>query len=163
MQLEARARELLGASEYISIATASLDGQPWSTPVTGVHDTKLNFYWSSWKEAVHSKNVRENPAVFITRFDSTRKRGDNHRRCLYIKASATEVEDVELIKTATMLLYGQSDAGYEAEAFLGDAQRRIYQACPEQVWLNDKSERELSSKTIKMRIEVPLPSLIELL
>lgn len=163
MELESIAAELLTASEYINIATVSLDGQPWNTPVTGVHDSQLNFYWSSWKHAQHSKNVRANARVFFTLYDSTRKRGDNHRKCLYVQAKAVEVEEPHDIAIATKLLYELSGAENSPEAFLKDAQRRIYKATPDNVWLNDVSESQVTSETIKMRIEVSLDGLRKLL
>jgi len=162
MELESRAKELLGVSEYINIATASPDGEPWNTPATGVYDQLLNFYWSSWKSAQHSKNVRANPRVFLTLYDSMRRRGENHRRCLYIQAHTIEVENPDDISLAMKLLYGKSEDRKTSD-FLGDEQRRMYKAVPTRLWLNDVSEREVTSKTIKMRIEVSLDSLRELL
>ena len=163
MNLELRAKELLQATEYINIASASSDGQPWNTPATGVHDKELNFYWSSWKNAQHSRFIRENSRVFITLYDSTRKRGDNHQRCLYVQAEASEVEDVEVIKLATGLLYGPPPGGNLPSDFLGEAQRRIYRAVPLKLWLNDKSESEVTSETLKMRVAVSISALKGLL
>jgi nitroimidazol reductase NimA-like FMN-containing flavoprotein (pyridoxamine 5'-phosphate oxidase superfamily) len=160
MELEKRAAELLGASEYINIATASISGEPWNTPVTGVHDQELNFYWSSWKEAQHSVFIRGNPRVFITLYDSTRKRGDNHRRCLYFQAEAREVNEPEIIKLATTLLYGEES---EKSNFTGEAQRRIYKAVPKSVWLNDKSESQVTEETIKMRVQVSIDPLRQII
>ncbi len=162
MELESRAKELLGVSEYINIATASLDGEPWNTPVTGVHDPLLNFYWSSWKAAHHSKNIQENPRVFLTLYDSTRKRGDNHRRCLYIQAEAMELDNSDEILLAMSLLYGASGDRKPTD-FLGEAQRRMYKAVPKSLWLNDVSERELTRETVKMRVEVSINTLKKLL
>jgi len=159
MKLEEIAKELLNASEYINIASSSTSGEPWNTPATGVYDKELNFYWSSWKEANHSINVRENPRVFITLYDSTRKRGDNHRKCLYIKAKAFEATEASDIEKAMSLLYAEHSTDRETSMFLGEAQRRIYKAVPIQIWLNDKSEREVTNETIKMRIEVSLDKL----
>ena len=85
MDLEQRAQELISSMEYINLATASSAGEPWNTPVYAVSDSELKFYWSSWKEAEHSKNIRANSRIFFTLYDSTRKRGDNNRRCLYLR------------------------------------------------------------------------------
>ncbi len=159
MEIENIAKELLNVSEYINIATSTASGEPWNTPVTGVYDEELNFYWSSWKKANHSINIRNNPRVFITLYDSTRKRGNNHRRCLYIKAVASEVTDTLDIEKAMSLLYVEHSTNRESNMFLGEAQRRIYKAIPSQIWLNDRSEREVVNETIKMRIEVSLEKL----
>lgn len=162
MELETRAKELLELNEYINIATASQDAQPWNTPATGVYDSELSFYWSSWKNAQHSINVRANSKVFLTLYDSTRKRGENHQRCLYVKATATELLDPSEISLAINLLYEQS-SNQKPSDFLGDAERRMYKAIPEQLWLNDLSEKEVTRETIKMRIEVSLDGVRALL
>src|SRR4051812_31689203 len=85
------AKELNDSMIYITLATVNDDGQPWNTPVYAVHDEKYNFYWSSWKDAEHSKNIRTNNRIFFVTFDSNRKRGDNHQRGLYVQASANEL------------------------------------------------------------------------
>lgn len=46
-----RAKDIVESNEYITIATASRDGQPWNTPVYAVHDEQYNFFWSSWIQA----------------------------------------------------------------------------------------------------------------
>jgi Pyridoxamine 5'-phosphate oxidase len=59
------------ASIYITIATADSNGQPWNTPLYAAYDEHYNFYWASWTESVHSRNIRQNPAVFLVVYDST--------------------------------------------------------------------------------------------
>ena len=85
--LAIRAKELIDNNLYITIATSS-DNQPWNTPVFADCDSKYNFYWSSWINAQHSQNIRNNSNIFFVIYDSTRALGTNHRQCLYIKASA---------------------------------------------------------------------------
>ena len=57
------------------------------------------------------------------------------------------------------LLYVEHSTNRESNMFLGGAQRGIYKAIPSQIWLNDRSEREVTNETIKMRIEVSLEKL----
>ena len=159
MELEDRAKELLSSIEYINLATVSESGHPWNTPVYAVHDEGLKFYWSSLKDAEHSKFIRANPQIFFTLYDSTRKRGDNNRRCLYFKGKAVELTDQDEIQKALDLLYGDDEGENHATDFLGEGLRRIYSALPEEAWLNDKSERQVTKDTIKMRIEVSLESI----
>ncbi len=159
MEKEQRAQELISSMEYINLATASSAGEPWNTPVSAVSDSELKFYWSSWKEAEHSKNIRANSRIFFTLYDSTRKRGDNNRRCLYLRGEGVELEDEGEIKKALDLLYGDEDDENVAADFLGEGLRRIYRAVPTEAWLNDKSERQVTRETIKMRIEVSLEKL----
>jgi len=151
--LVARALELLGGTPYFNIATEG-GGQPWNSPVWAAHDEQLNFYWSSWVKAVHSENIAANPRVFLTIYDSTRKRGTNNMRCLYLRCTAHAVEDLAEANKAFALLYpGEPPATGD---FLGAGQKRFYRATLLEAWLNCLSERELSPATIKMRADVSL-------
>lgn len=152
-ELATRALELLAGPPYFNVATAS-DGQPWNSPVWAARDGDLNLYWSSWIKAVHSENIARNPRVFLTLFDSTRKRGTNNMRCLYLQCTAVAVDESTEARKAFALLYpGEPIA---VEDFLGSGQKRFYRATPQRAWLNCLSERELTPSTIKMRAEVPL-------
>jgi hypothetical protein len=152
-ELASRALELLSGPPYFNVATAS-DGQPWNSPVWAARDDDLNLYWSSWIKAVHSENIARNPRVFLTLFDSTRKRGTNNMRCLYLQCTAVAVEDPAEAHRAFALLYPGEQI--TLDDFLGAGQKRIYRATPLHAWLNCLSERELSPSTIKMRAEIPL-------
>ena len=103
--LVARAIELLNGPPYLNVATATSDGQPWNTPVWAARDKDLSIYWSSWVKAIQSTNIVENPRVFLTLFDSTRKRGTNNLRCLYLQCTAAVVADPIEAKEAGALLY----------------------------------------------------------
>src|SRR5690625_4183597 len=104
----ARGAEILRMCQYANIATCR-DNQPWNTPVTAVADGELNCYWSSWTKAVHSQNIAMNPVVFLTFYDSTRARGTNNRRCLYLRCEANAVTDRNEGRKAHALLYPDAD------------------------------------------------------
>jgi hypothetical protein len=157
-----RARELLTAVRYVNIATASRVGVPWNTPVYAVWTSELTCYWSSWIQAEHSRNIRENDQVFLTLYDSTRPRGTNNLRCLYLRARAEEVAEPSEIANASAALYPGEDIS-AAIVFSGASVKRVYKAIPEQAWLNDRSEREVGPETVKMRVEVPLAELRSLM
>jgi hypothetical protein len=129
-----RAKTILEKIRYATIATVSKDGKPWNSPVTHEYDEDLNIYWSSDKNNQHSKNVRENPEVFIVIYDSTVPEGEGVG--LYIEATATEVIDPDEITFARRIKKGPA-YGRPADDFLGDAVRRVYKAVPKRVWLND--------------------------
>ena len=155
-QLAQRAKEIIEKVQYITLATAAKDGQPWNTPVYAVCDEQHNFLWISWREATHSKNVRENNKVFMVIYDSTRRRGDNHQQGVYILAKAYELRDKANVDHALKYLKGADGNKLDPSEFLDDSVKRIYRAVPKRVWLNDVSENQVSKETIKMRIEVPL-------
>jgi uncharacterized pyridoxamine 5'-phosphate oxidase family protein len=134
-----RAKAILGKIRYATIATASKNGKPWNSPVAHEYDKDLNIYWFSDKNNQHSKNVRENPEVFIVMYDSTVPEGEGVG--LYIEATATEVTDSDEITFARRIKKG-SDYDRPADDFLGDAVRRVYKAMPQRVWLNDAEMRD---------------------
>lgn len=157
--LAARAKEIIESVVYINIATASGAGSPWNTPVYAVHDETYNFFWSSWSEAEHSKNIKTNSSVFITVYDSTRTRGDNHLRGLYIQATAEELINSEDIDHALKYFTSVDGTKPKPTDFSGDNVKRLYKAVPQKMWLNDISESQVTKETIKMRIDVPVERL----
>ena len=152
--LVTRAIELLNGPPYFNVATASGDGEPWNTPVWAARGQGLRLYWSSWIKAVHSQNIEANPRVFLTLFDSTRKRGTNNQRCLYLQCTAAIVLDPRESQEAAELLYPGEVVSLSD--FLEGGLKRFYKATPQKAWLNCLSERELTPATVKMRVEVPL-------
>lgn len=86
-----RAKEIIEAVIYINIASVTESGMPWNMPVYATYDEDYNFFWLSWRESQHSKNIRANPDVFITIYDSTQQEGTGEG--VYIKARAEEVND----------------------------------------------------------------------
>lgn len=152
-ELVERAVELLNGPPYFNVATES-DGQPWNSPVWAARDQSLNLYWSSWVKAVHSENIGKNPRTFLTLFDSTRQRGTNNLRCLYLQCTTVTVRDPDEAAKAFALLYPGEDM--DLADFLGAGQKRFYRATPVRAWLNCLSERQLTPSTIKMRAEVSL-------
>ena len=152
-ELAVRALEVLNGAPYFNVATEG-DGQPWNCPVWAARDNELNLYWSSWIKAVHSENIARNPRTFLTIFDSTRKRGTNNMRCLYLQCLTVAVEDPFEAGKAFPLVY--PGEAVDLNDFLGAGQKRFYRATPTRAWLNSLSERELTPSTVKMRSEVPV-------
>jgi len=155
-ELGAKCAELLRTCLYANIATCH-DNEPWNTPVTAIRDSSLNLYWSSWIHAVHSRNIAANPRVFITFYDSTRARGTNNMRCLYLRCEAAVVSDPDEACKAHELIY--PTVRIDLTDFSDHGLKRFYRARPLEAWLNILSERELQPTTIKMRSEVPLESI----
>ena len=151
--LAAKAAALIRTCHYLNVAT-SQDDLPWNSPVFAVPDEHLNFCWSSWTNAVHSKNIQANPHVSISLYDSTHPRGSNNFRCLYLQCAAQVVTDPEEARKAYGLVYPGEPMNLGD--FLGSGLKRFYRATPQKAWLNCLSERELTPATLRMRVEVPL-------
>jgi hypothetical protein len=156
VELASRAADLIKAIPYLNLATCAAD-HPWSSPVYAVYDQQLNFYWSSWKEAAHSVNVASNPVCAFTIYDSTRPRGTNNYRCLYVECRVITVTDPDEAQMASQMLYPGETT--DLSNFLSDGLKRFYKAMPLKAWLNCLSERDLTPATIKMRVEVDLSAI----
>jgi uncharacterized protein YhbP (UPF0306 family) len=147
------ARAIIEKIIYITIATVSESGKPWNTPVYSAYDEKYNFFWASWKENEHSKNIRNNSDVFLVIYDSTA--GESTGKGVYVEAKAYELSDPEEIEHATKYLYGRKyKTPRDTKEFLGDYPRRVYKAVPEKFWINEDSE--VNGHFIDKRVEVKL-------
>ncbi len=148
-----KAKEIIERIRYITIATASKECEPWNTPVYAIHDEKYNFYWVSWSGTQHSKNIVENPSIFIVIYDSTVPEGAGEG--VYIKAKAYELIDRTEIEQAAVRLYaGKNKTPRPVEEFLGEHPRRIYKAVPEKIWRNLDVDKK--GKIVDTRQEVAL-------
>lgn len=135
MDLKTKAKEIISNVKYVTIATASENGEPWNTPVLAGYDDTFNFYWTSWKGTQHSKNIHSRPDVFIVIYDSSIPADTGG--CVYIKAKANELTDAEEIRHAAYLRYQRKNQSpRNVEDFLHDAPRRMYKATPEHFWVS---------------------------
>src|SRR5947207_13807830 len=64
------ARDIIGASRYLVLATADEAGRPWSSPVYFAHIGLAEFFWVSSPDVTHSRNIAVRPEVGIVVFDS---------------------------------------------------------------------------------------------
>lgn len=154
-----RAAEIIKEILYITIASVSADAQPWNTPVYSAFDKDLNFYWFSDKNSQHSQNVRGNNKVLLVIYNSTVPEGTGEG--VYIKATASELNDPEEILAAKAVLDERVGKGKErnAENYMGDAVLRGYKATALQVWMNDDDKDENGNYVRDIRVEVALDEL----
>jgi uncharacterized protein YhbP (UPF0306 family) len=145
--------------KYITIATicAGVNGYPWNSPVYSAFDSDYNFFWASEIQSQHSKNIRENPYVFLVIYNSTIPEGAGVGKGVYIQAQASEMSDPDQITRAHQLM--ASRAGKpprSAEYFLDDAPRRIYRATPTKMWVNDVVEQDDFRVDVRVEIDLAL-------
>jgi nitroimidazol reductase NimA-like FMN-containing flavoprotein (pyridoxamine 5'-phosphate oxidase superfamily) len=145
-----KAKQILTSIKYVAIATVDANNQPWNTPVAAFHfDDDYTLYWASWQDNQHSKNIRNNKQVFISVFDSTPP--DEPTSGVYIQAEAQELtNEAHVMKAAEVFgddRYNPSDGSQ----YLGDQPRRIYQAIPVHIWLND--DESINGDFVDRRIE----------
>lgn len=147
------AKEIINKIHYITLATVTPDGLPWSTPVFSAFDTQYTFYWRSAKNAIHSLNIKDNGKIFISIYDTTTPWGIGNG--VYIKATAFELIDKKDIQSALAILDKRSlKTVGTAQSFMNDNQRRIYKAVPKKVWIN--SDEEINGIFIDKRVEIQL-------
>lgn len=92
--LDAMARRVIDANQYMTLATTDPGGRPRLSPVYYTAARYSDFYWVSSPDAQHSRNLKETPAVEIVIFDSTAPVGAGE--AVYLAASARAIGDDEL-------------------------------------------------------------------
>lgn len=93
-----KAKEIIAENIYMTVSTASLDGEPWVSPVFFAYDEAYNFFWVSNKDSNHSKLIRTNPRVAIVIFDSQAPEGKGDG--VYVSASVVELSQESDIQHA---------------------------------------------------------------
>ena len=152
-ELNQRTKDIIRKILYITIATSNSKGEPWNSPVYSAFDKDYNFYWASWKESQHSKNIKENSQIFIVIYDSTVPEGTGEG--VYIKAKAYELSDIKEISHALSCLDGRvNKKSHSPQDFLGNMPRRVYKAIPEKVWTN--TDGDINGKYVDKRVEIDL-------
>jgi len=148
-----RAKEIIENTLYITIASVSKDGIPLNTPVFSTYDKDYNFYWGSYKNSHHSKNIRLNSHVALVIYDSTVEAGTGEG--VYVKAKAVELIDPKEIAYAHKLLQSRRNVSFwKIEQVQGDSPVRLYKAKPEEIWMN--GDGEIDGIYIDIRVPVDL-------
>jgi uncharacterized protein YhbP (UPF0306 family) len=152
-ELVQRAKKVIDEILYLTLATCDNNNQPWNSPVYSAFDKNYNFYWASWKENQHSRNIHENGNVFAVIYDSTVPEGTGFG--VYMKGKARQLEKndfVEIMKSLKLLYLRKSKKVKKPEEFLGLLPRRIYKFVPEQVWVN--ADENIQSHAVDTKIDI---------
>jgi nitroimidazol reductase NimA-like FMN-containing flavoprotein (pyridoxamine 5'-phosphate oxidase superfamily) len=88
-ELDDRARRIIDANSYLTLATVDDQGQPWATPVWYAPHGSAEFFWLSRPASRHSRNIAGSAAVGIVVFDSTVPVGG--ASAVYAEAEAAQV------------------------------------------------------------------------
>ncbi|MBI4599486.1 pyridoxamine 5'-phosphate oxidase family protein [Candidatus Uhrbacteria bacterium] len=151
-----RAKEIIEDIEYLNIASVTKDGLPWNSPVYCSYDKDISFYWMSWKENQHSKNIRGNQNVFCTIYDSTCPAGTGFG--VYFQGRAYELSNPREVFIGIKSIYGRSQHKMAAAAlFLKKFPRRVYTFVPDKIWVN--GDDKIDGHFIDMRTELNLEDL----
>ena len=129
-----RVRHLLETIEHATVATVSVEGEPWNTPVYFARGHGV-IYWTSRSDAQHSINVRHNGQAFLVIYDSGRK--DASGAAVYIDASVAELTDQSAVDAALQTIYrrrGKTEPA--ASRFMAPSDHRVYRATVRRAWTN---------------------------
>ena len=152
-----QARRIIADNIYLTLATASLDGTPWISPLFFAYDSDHRLYWVSAKDSRHSDLLRHNPRAAITIFDSHAPEGEGDG--VYLEVSVTELSDMAEITHAIATL----NSRVTKDAFrvknvgqvTGTGVWRIYQAKPVSV-SKLTSGKYINGQYVDKRVKVDL-------
>lgn len=158
-QDEHRAKKIVQRILYVTIATASAEGQPSNSPVYSAYDDQGNFYWASSPKAQHSRNIEGNGKVFLVIYDSTVPEGTGEG--VYVEATAAELSNPGEIAEALrhIALRAGKQFGPETDRLLEKRLQCVYRATPQRVWINGFESDEEGSYVRDIRIELPVACL----
>ena len=127
--LAAIARTIIDANQYMTLATADAEGQPWASPVLFATADYAEFYWMSPPETTHSRNLAQRPEISIVIFDSRAPEGTG--QAVYLAATAEQVPDDDLDR-ALAVYPGPAERGLaprdNREQLQAPAPYRLYRA-----------------------------------
>jgi uncharacterized protein YhbP (UPF0306 family) len=153
----ARARQLVDATAHMTLATADASGKPWSCPVYFAHDQAFALYWVSFRQTVHSANIRVRPQVGISILGEP---PEHEGQGVYFDALATELHDpAEVERAIEVRRTRPQDTKFAVTSpgdVLGDAAWRIYRAVPVAVYRYHDAAEIVHGQHVDVRVEVTL-------
>lgn len=152
-----KARQLITATSHLTLATADASGRPWSCPVYFAHDQAFTVYWVSFKQTVHSANIRVRPQVGISILG---ERPEHEGEGVYLDAVAAELADLTDVERAIEVRRTRPQdrkfAVTSPRDVLGDAAWRIYRAVPVAVYAYHDAADVVHGEHVDVRVKVTL-------
>jgi len=152
-----KARRLIEATSHLTLATADASGKPWSSPVYFAHDQTFALYWVSFRQTVHSANIRVRPQVGISILGEP---PDHEGEGVYFDAVAAELHDPADVEHAIEVRRTRpQDRKFAVTSpgdVLGDAAWRIYRAVPVAVYRYHDAARIVHHQHVDVRVPVTL-------
>jgi len=153
-----RAQEIVRKLIYVTVATASSDGQPWNSPVYSAYDDRGNFYWTSSPLAQHSRNIDQNGKAFLVIYDSMAPPGTGEG--VYVEAAAAGLVIAEEIEEAKLNLARRTNKPVDPETErLNSGVQRIYRATPRRLWMNGFEKDKAGRYMRDVLVEIPISCL----
>jgi hypothetical protein len=151
-------REVFRRNGFCVIATASLAGEPWLSPVFFNYDADYTIVWESAHASLHSHYLHDNPRIAIFIKDTSTKAPALD---VYIEATAREVPPqrlAEALHTWSNGPHGHSDRAERTVAdYAPDKPLRLYEARLDHVYALD--ETVVDDYRVDVRVEVDVAQL----
>jgi len=164
--LAGRSRRLLDEAKYLTLATVSTDGRPWSAVLQYAWLAEpLRFLFGSAIQARHSRHIATRPRVsgslFVAGGDLLAVDGAQFSGSC-VELSAEEVHDYHATFYDAVLPDARDRAEWTLppQALLEPAEHRLYLVEVDQWWLVDTST--WTEDRIDRRVQVPLSELAEM-
>ena len=152
-----RARQLVQDTAHMTLATADASGKPWSCPVYFAHDQAFALYWVSFRQTVHSANIRVRPQVGISILGEP---PDHEGEGVYFDALAAELHDpAEVERAIEVRRTRPQDTKFAVTSpgdVLGDAAWRIYRAVPVAVYRYHDAAQIVHGQHVDVRFKITL-------
>lgn len=155
MDYAQKAKQIIAENIYMTLSTASLNGEPWVSPVFFAYDDQYNLYWVSNKEARHSVTLVENPRVAVVMFNSQAPEGKGDG--VYFSCSVSTLTDSEEITKAIDLYNARaSQKDFQVpspDLVTGVAAWRLYKATPLKIFTLTEGT-EVSGQYVDERVDI---------
>jgi nitroimidazol reductase NimA-like FMN-containing flavoprotein (pyridoxamine 5'-phosphate oxidase superfamily) len=143
--LSARARTIIDANLYMTLATADETGRPWASPVYFAHADYREFVWVSRPGATHSLNIAARPQVGIVIFDTHAPISTGGG--MYMSATAEELAGGD--RQAAIEVFSARSLAHGGEPFdLDDVEPpavlRMYRATASEHWVLDSHDHRVA-------------------
>lgn len=123
------AASVVADCRYLVLATSSLGGTPWVTPVYFATSEPWTFWWVSSPETLHSRNIAVNPQAALTIFDSMARFGQ--AAAVYAAAWAEQCPAARVTKGIAVYAERSLRHGgdrWDEASVTGAARLRLYRA-----------------------------------
>ncbi len=155
---EERARAIAQRVLYLTLATSTVHGEPWNSPVYCSFDNDWRFYWASDPHSQHSQNLAASQQLFGVVYDSTAPAGTGDG--LYMRATAEQLVDPADVRLAREVLLSRIQVAQDGpDDFTASPAVRCYRAIPSAVWINGTVDDEDGHYVKDCRVELPLETL----
>jgi uncharacterized protein YhbP (UPF0306 family) len=128
-------REILDENPYCTLASASLGGQPWVSPLFFNYDAAtLRIVWESARESRHSCLIAENPLVSLVVSNVCT---GGAPRGIYLECEAREVPPEGLTEALALFAQGphKKEVNRSLNDYLGEKPLRLYEAIPQAAYV----------------------------